>query len=237
MNKVKFRIKKKKKENLKIIIEARSTSKRLKRKHLYKINNLSLIRILIKRLKKIKKIGGIILSTTNNSADDNLVNEAKKEKILIFRGDEKNVLKRVIDTCEKYKLDSFCRITGDNIIIDVEYVQLLIDNYLHNLNLDYISNSIYMPPGQGAAIVKLDALKKGVKYSFKNKKYREFITLHILENQKKFKVYFLHHGNDIFRYKKKTSLDNLNDLEFLRKLSNKFDLKKVTLRQLINFKN
>ena len=236
MNKVQFRLKRQKNENLKIIIEARSTSKRLKRKHLYKINGLSLIRILIKRLKKIKKVQGIILSTTNNPADDDLVNEAKKEKILIFRGDEKNVLKRVIDTCEKYKLDSFCRITGDNIIIDVDYVQLLIDNYLHNPNLDYISNSIYMPSGQGAAIVKFNALKKGIKYSFKNKYYKEFITSHILENQKKFKVFFLHHGNNILKYKKKTSLDSLNDLKFLRKLSKKFNLKNITLGQLMDLK-
>ena len=77
MNKKKFKIDINKNENLQIIIEARSTSKRLKRKHLFKFNNISLIRILIKKLKKIQNINGIILATTTNSEDEDLINEAK----------------------------------------------------------------------------------------------------------------------------------------------------------------
>ena len=236
MNKKKFRIDINKNENLQIIIEARSTSKRLKRKHLFKFNNISLIRILIKKLKKIQNINGIILATTTNSEDEDLINEAKKEEISIYRGDENNVLERVIGACEKYNLDSFCRVTGDSPLIDIKYLQLLINNYLHNSELDYISNSIYMPNGQGAAILKVKALKKARKYLNKDNKYREFITLHILENLEKFKKMFLYHGDEISNFKTSSTLDNRSDLNFIKKISNKFDLQKVTIENIMTVK-
>jgi spore coat polysaccharide biosynthesis protein SpsF len=236
MNKKKFRTNINKNHNLQIIIEARSTSKRLKRKHLFKFNNISLIRVLIKKLKKIQNINGIILATTTNREDEDLIKEAKKEKINIFRGEEHNVLERVIGACEKYNLDSFCRVTGDSPLIDINYLQLLIDNYLRNLELDYISNSIYMPKGQGAAIIKVKALKKARKFLKKDQKYKEFITLHILENLGKFKKMFLYHGNKISNFKTSSVLDTRNDLNFIKKISNKFDLQKVTIENIMSIK-
>ncbi len=219
-----------------IIVEARSTSKRLKNKHLYKFQRLSLIRILIKKLKKLKNINGIILSTTTNKEDDKLVLEAKKEGILIFRGSELNVLDRVLKTCTKFKLKEFCRVTGDCPLIDIKYLQLLINNYLLNYSLDFISNSVNMPTGQGGSIVKVNAIKKALKYSKKNKKFREFITLYIIKNKQKFKTMFLYHGEKIKNQTKSFGLDTKKDIDFIKKVSKKFNLLDLTLDQLIKFK-
>ena len=75
------------KNSISAIIEARSTSSRLKRKHLLKVKNKSMLEYLVNRLKKIKKLNSIILATTTNRKDDDLVKEAKKLKIKIFRCD------------------------------------------------------------------------------------------------------------------------------------------------------
>ena len=141
-----------------IIIEARSTSSILKRKHLFKFQNKTLIEILIKRLKKLKKINRIILATTSNKEDDDLVKEAKKQKVLIFRGSENDVLGRIIKTCKKFNVKNICRITGDCPLIDISYIEILINNYLKN-DLDYLSNGLSLPKGQGGSIFKFDALK------------------------------------------------------------------------------
>lgn len=223
-------------KKLNIIIEARSTSKRLKNKHLYKFQNLTLIRILIKKLKKLKNVGAIILSTTINEEDNKLVLEAKKEGILIFRGSELNVLDRVIKTCKKFNLKEFCRVTGDCPLIDIKYVQLLIDNYLLNPSLDYISNSVNMPIGQGASIVKLKAIQKALKHSKSNKKFKEFITLYIIQNKQKFKTMFLYHGESIKNQKRSFGLDTLKDIKFIKKISKKFNLLNLTMDDLVQFK-
>ena len=77
-------------------IEARLNSTRLPKKHFYKIGNKYVIQVLIDRLKKIKNISKIIISTTNNKIDKKLVELAKKNRIGFFCGSEDNFLQRVI---------------------------------------------------------------------------------------------------------------------------------------------
>ena len=60
------------------IIQARQNSVRLPGKVMYKINNIPVIEILYKRLKKSKKLDDIIIAT--NKKSPNLVNFLKKKK-------------------------------------------------------------------------------------------------------------------------------------------------------------
>ncbi|MFL2892667.1 MAG: cytidylyltransferase domain-containing protein [Candidatus Pelagibacter sp.] len=226
----------KKKKRIFILIEARSTSKRLKRKHLRVCQNKSMIEILIKKLKKLKNISGIILATTANKTDDDLVKVVRKENIKIFRGPEHNVLERVIKASKKYNADYICRVTGDCPLLDTTYVKLLIDNFYKNDDLDYISNSFSLPPGQGAAIIKLDALKKSAKYSKNKKRSEEFITSSILENTNKFKIFFLSHGQKLEKIRKRTCLDTRKDLMFIEKVAKYKNLLDVKLDDLIKIK-
>ena len=72
------------------IIQARTDGKRLPGKILYKINNVTILEILITRLKKLG-IKKLIVATTKKKNDDS-IEKFQKKKILIFR-DEKNVLR------------------------------------------------------------------------------------------------------------------------------------------------
>jgi len=64
------------------IIQARTTSVRLPRKVLLKINGLPAIEILYKRLKKSKKLRDVIIATTKKSAV--LIKFLKKKKLNIL---------------------------------------------------------------------------------------------------------------------------------------------------------
>ena len=62
------------------IIQARMNSTRLPGKVLMEVNKKPMIGYLVDRLKKIKKIEEIIISTTKNKKDDSLINFCKKKK-------------------------------------------------------------------------------------------------------------------------------------------------------------
>ena len=62
------------------IIQARSSSKRFRNKVLVKIYGKPLIHHVISRVKRSKKISKIVVSTSKNKSDDNLVNYLKKNK-------------------------------------------------------------------------------------------------------------------------------------------------------------
>ena len=98
------------------IITARTQSSRLYNKILKKIkkNNLA-IDILIKRANKIGY--PVILACSNNKKDNKLVNYVKKKykKIVIFRGNEINKLKRWHDCFQKFKINKACMIDGDDL--------------------------------------------------------------------------------------------------------------------------
>ena len=68
------------KNKIDCIIQARLGSARLERKILLKVNGIPLIEHLIKRVKKIKNINKIILSTTENKEDNELIKFSKKKK-------------------------------------------------------------------------------------------------------------------------------------------------------------
>ena len=73
------------KKKLGIIIEVRTGSKRFPFKCLKKINNKTILEILINRIRHLKKIK-IVIATTKLAQDDMIEKIAKKNKISIYRG-------------------------------------------------------------------------------------------------------------------------------------------------------
>ena len=72
------------KMNTSIIIQARYSSTRFPGKILKKIGKVSILEILIKRLKKSKNIQDIIVACTSNPKDKEIINFCKKLNIKYF---------------------------------------------------------------------------------------------------------------------------------------------------------
>ena len=108
-----------------IIIEARMNSTRLPGKHLLKVRNMPILEFLVKRLKKVKKFTNIILATTNTKKDDVLVDLAKKNKVLFYRGSEDNVMERVLKASIKFQV-------GNNLILRETLRSLVNNQYCRN---------------------------------------------------------------------------------------------------------
>ena len=123
--------------NVDIFIPARLDSVRLPKKHLEKINNIPLIEHLVNRLKKAKKFRNIVVCTTEQDSDDQLVDFLKEKKILYFRGDEKDILKRFLDAAKKFNTEVIIDIEGDKLYTEPEFVDKLITEMEEN-NSDFI---------------------------------------------------------------------------------------------------
>ena len=123
------------------IIEARMNSTRLPGKILKKIGNKPSILHTIERLKMSNKIDDIIIATTKNKKDDILINLCEKKNIKYFRGSENNVLKRVLNTAQKFNVDVIVEITGDSVFLDYKLINKAIKIFMNN-NYHFVANCV-----------------------------------------------------------------------------------------------
>ena len=108
------------------IVEARMTSSRLPGKHLMEVLGKPILSYLLDRLKAVESIDSIVIATTRNSTDDVLVEFSKQNKVEIYRGDEDDVMGRVLDAAKHFRADVICEVTGDCPIIDPQLVEQVI---------------------------------------------------------------------------------------------------------------
>ena len=171
-----------------IFLIARSGSRRLPNKHFLKLSTkLRIIDLCILRLKKSKLAkNNIFLCTTKNKNDDKFRLVCKEHKINLYRGSEKNVLKRIINCAEKFKIKTIVRITADCPIIDPNLVDRCINLHLKGKN-DYTSNILKFtfPDGLDVEAIELKALIES--YKFTNINYNKQNVIPYIRNSKTFK--------------------------------------------------
>ena len=201
-----------------IIVEARLSSSRLKNKILMKIKKYTFLEFLIRRLKLVESKNEIIIATTDNEKNDEIINIAKKLNVKYFRGSQENVIKRVLDASKKYKCNYIVRITSDCPVIDPKIIDLVIENFKNN-NCDYLSNSNIRsyPDGMDVEVFKYETLLKSYKYA-KTNKDKEFTTLSIRKNSKYFKIINLIAPKELYWPSLGLTLDEFDDYKFLRKI-------------------
>lgn len=99
------------------LVTVRMSSTRLPEKCLQPIvDNLSLIQVVIRRAKMLGC--PVVLTTTNDSSDDQLVDIARQEKVDFFRGALNNKIKRWADCFQKYNISEALLVDGDDPTFD-----------------------------------------------------------------------------------------------------------------------
>ena len=85
------------------IIQARYNSTRFPGKVVKKINNKTILEILIRRLSRSKHITKIIVACSNNRNDKAIVTICRKLGVNYFIGSENDVLNRFYHAAKKYR--------------------------------------------------------------------------------------------------------------------------------------
>jgi glutamate-1-semialdehyde aminotransferase/spore coat polysaccharide biosynthesis protein SpsF (cytidylyltransferase family) len=197
------------------IIQARYNSTRFPGKVVKKINNKTILEILIRRLSRSKHISKIIVACSNNRNDKAIVAICRKLGVNYFIGSENDVLNRFYHAAKKYRGINIARITADCPLIDPKIVDDVISNFFLK-NADYSSN--FNPPtfpdGLDVEVFKFRVLKEAY-INAKKSTEREHVTPFIINN-KKLKKFNLKNSIDYSTLR--LTLDEKEDLILIEKI-------------------
>jgi len=201
--------------NFDIFIPVRLSNTRLPNKAMKLVDEKPIILHLIERLQKSNKVRNVIICTTTNESDEPLVSLLEKMKILVFQGNEKDILMRYLDASRKFDTDFIISVDGDDIYTDPSYVDEIISIFEKN-NYDYV-DMVGFPFGIASVGIKVSSLEKICKLKNTDDTetgYRLFFT----EN-KIFKIYELKPTNNFsFPEKLRLTLDYEEDLVLAKKI-------------------
>lgn len=199
------------------IIQARSSSNRLKNKILLKVKNKPLIWHVVNSVQKSKNVKKIIVATSKDKSDDYLVKYMKKNRMNYYRGSLNNVAERLCTVAEKNKSKFFLRINGDSPLLDKRIIDQSIKLFkkLKFNEFDLITNIFprTFPSGQSVEIIKTSSLRKILKFKLSILN-QEHVTRYFYKKSKDFKI--KNFVSSLTFEKKKYSIDTIQDFENLK---------------------
>lgn len=183
------------------IIQARSTSKRLPRKMLMRINGKTLLHHLVRRLAKARTIDRIIIAVPEGDAP--VITEAKKimwalrktrPVIGFYEGSENDVLSRYLGAAESEGADIVVRVCGENIFTCNSEIDRMVRMMLKNPTTDIVHNKgVFdetkrtVPLGMGCEVMTIWALRKLDAVS-RTPRHREHVVFYAFENPEQFEI-------------------------------------------------
>ena len=178
-------------KNVAAIIQARTSSERLPGKVLLKIGEHKVIEWVINRTKKSALCEKIILTTTDENIDDELVKISSNFGIYYHRGSKNDVLDRYIKAAKNFGVSTIVRICADRPFVDPQFIDNAIRHYNNSFadivfNHNSFQNSCW-PKGFGVEVFSLKLLERIS--SLKPTDFqKEHVSLYVWDNYKKFKI-------------------------------------------------
>ncbi|KAA6302432.1 MAG: hypothetical protein EZS26_001264 [Candidatus Ordinivivax streblomastigis] len=227
------------------IIQARMSSSRLPSKILFPFfDDKNTLDLLTQKLKDNFPNIPIILATSHKKDNDVLEKYARDKSLLVFRGDENDVLSRFINAAKQFNIEKIIRICSDNPFLDIKELHKLV-NFIETNDLDYVSFNVNGIPsikthfGFWAECVSFVALKNVAELT-QETLYHEHVTNYIYENPNLFTIRFLLPNiNVIGKNDIRMTLDTIDDFQTLSKiyslLSTQYD--EFGIDEIISFLN
>jgi glutamate-1-semialdehyde 2,1-aminomutase len=122
------------------IVQARMGSTRFPNKVMSLVTGVPLIELLLQRLSLAKSLTQIVVATSIDPRNDELVRHVESLGFEVFRGSENNVLDRYYQTALTFRADVIVRITGDCPLIDPTIVDEVVELFVES-GVDYASNT------------------------------------------------------------------------------------------------
>lgn len=203
-------------------IEARMTSSRLPGKVLLEASGRPMLSHLIRRLRAVPSLDGIVLATTTNATDDVLVQFAATEGVMCFRGSEEDVMARVVGAAEFAGAEVIVEITGDCPIIDPELIEQTIRMYFAH-DAEYVSNCHIRsyPIGMDTQVFPLATLQRSLAMT-QDPLDHEHVTLHIRNHPDLFPTIHLVAPPEVHWPELGLTLDEREDYELLKRIIEHF---------------
>ena len=210
------------------IIQARMGSTRLPGKVLMQIEDKPLIGHIISRVQQSAYVDDIILATTTDSADDQLVAYAQEIGVKVYRGETANVLSRYYNAAKENNVDVIIRVTADDPFKDPVVIDKLIEAYVAG-DYDYVSNTIEpsYPEGLDIEVFSFSALEKCFKQAQEDFE-KEHVTPYIWMHPEKFKLLNVKNDKDLSDIR--LTVDTAEDIVFAKEIYKNLYHKKKMFR-------
>lgn len=201
------------------IVQARMGSTRLPGKVMKPLGGMTLIGFLLTRLSKSELINEIVVATSLDSSNDQLIEYVESLGYKCVRGNERNVLNRYYQAASESNADVVVRITGDCPLIDPQIVDDVISGFLKN-SFDYYSNiqPPTFPDGLDVEVFTYASLEKANTHATTNHQ-KEHVTPYIRDSES------LTRGNLTYRddlSSLRWTVDEPSDYNVVRAIVNSF---------------
>lgn len=218
------------------ILQARMSSTRLPGKVLKLINGKPMIYWQINRISRSTEISKIVIATTTDSTDDDLVNYLKFLNVPFVRGSIQNVKGRFDEVLRNFPRDSFVRLTADCPLVMPKLIDQMVAHFNDNSGLDYLSNTIdpTFPDGLDIEIVNTRAFSS-LNLTRLSQLEQEHVTYGLYARHGKFNVMNYNSSKDLSDLR--WTVDYKQDLAFVRKVYNNFKGKEFdfTMEEVLDF--
>ena len=181
--------------------------------------NVSILDNIIASLKKIKIIETIVLGVADGIENDEFVEYAKTRDIKYVRGDEDNVLERLIYCGNLCNATDILRSTSESPFPYFDLINIAWDKHInHENDATFLDNII---DGCGYEILTLEALKKS-HLEGDDKHRSELCSLYIRENKNNFKIGYVQPPKKLVRKDIRLTVDYPEDLIVCRAVYEQF---------------
>lgn len=197
------------------IIQARMGSSRLPNKVLLNLGGRSVLENVINRVKNSSLVDEVIVATTIEKQDIEIVKLCSNNNIRVFCGSENDVLDRYYQAAKLIQPQNVIRITADCPLIDPLVIDEVIKVHCDG-DYDYTSNTIQetFPDGEDVEIMKFDILKEAwIEANMASQ--REHVTQYIIKNEK-YRKFNVRYREDISN--KRWTLDNEDDYTLISEI-------------------
>jgi spore coat polysaccharide biosynthesis protein SpsF len=220
------------------IIQARTSSSRLRNKVLFNLNGKTLLGQVIESAKSIKKSDEIWVATSINHEDDVIEFICKENNINCFRGSLNDVRSRFYSISKKTNADIIVRVTADNPFTEPSYADQMINYVKSHIDVDYVCmKKTMILEGTGSEVFTSISLNKSIEMS-NHENDLEHVTPLIINNNL-FKSIYLKPNNIKLISNKPYSLsvDTINDYLRIIAVISKYSEIKTLEKILIEINN
>lgn len=219
-----------------VFITVRCDSTRLPNKALLEILGRPTIEMVILRAKQVRNVDEIVLCTTDRPIDDRIVDIAEKNGIKYFRGCVEDKLERWRGAAEKFGVDFFVTMDGDDLFCGIELIELAIEQ-MEESGCDFMKAPKGLICGAFTYALKTSALEKVC--SIKDTGDTEMMWVYF-EDTGYFKVRDLYVKDKLFYNDRiRLTLDYPEDLQFFTRVFDELSCaeNETPLRDIVIFLN
>lgn len=214
------------------IVQARTGSTRLPGKVLLPLLGTPMLSMVMRRAARARSVDEVVVATTELSADDSIVELARREGWRYERGSETDLLDRYVQAARANDAAVVVRITSDCPLIDPVLIDEAVGAF-SGAGVDYASNTLEprtYPRGLDVEVVTADALERAWRED-DNPALREHATPYLYRHPERFRLLRVPGPED--HSDRRWSVDTRDDYDLVRSIFEAFQRDDFSWREAL----